>query len=39
MAEMRDAYVFLSGKSEGKYELAKPRWRWEDTIKINLQEI
>jgi hypothetical protein len=39
MAEMRGAYVPLVGKREGKYETAKPRWRWEDNIKINFQVI
>jgi len=27
------------GKSEGKRQLGKPRHRWEDYIKIDLQEV
>jgi hypothetical protein len=27
------------GKSEGKRPLGRPRRRWEDNIKMNLQEI
>ena len=27
------------GKPEGKRPLARPRHRWEDNIKINLQEV
>ena len=27
------------GKSEGKRPLGKPRRRWEDNIKIDLQEV
>jgi hypothetical protein len=29
----------LVGKSEGKRPLGKPRRRWKDNIKINLQEV
>jgi hypothetical protein len=29
----------LVGKPEGKRPLGKPRGRWEDTIKIYLQEV
>jgi hypothetical protein len=39
MEEMRGAYVLLVGKSGRKRKLAIPRWRWQDNIKINLQEI
>jgi len=38
-AEMRGTCVSLVGKHEGKYDIAKRRWRWVDNIKINLQEI
>jgi len=27
------------GKLEGKRPLRRPRYRWEDNIKINLQEV
>jgi hypothetical protein len=27
------------GKPEGKRPLGRPRLRWEDSIKINLQEV
>jgi hypothetical protein len=27
------------GKSEGKRPLGRPRRRWEDNIKVNLQEV
>jgi hypothetical protein len=29
----------LMGKSEGKRPLGRPRCRWEDNIKMNLQEV
>ena len=29
----------LVGKSEGKRPLVRPRCRWEDNIKMNLQEV
>jgi hypothetical protein len=28
-----------SGKPEGKRPLRKTRWRWEDNIKMDLQEV
>ena len=35
-----EAYAgFLVGKPEGKRALGKPRRRWEDNIKIDLQEV
>jgi len=30
---------FCWGKPEGKRPLGKPRRRWEDNIKMNLQEV
>jgi len=30
---------FLVGKPEGKSALGRPRRRWEDTIKMDLQEV
>jgi hypothetical protein len=35
----RDVYRVLVVKPEGKRPLGKPRHRWEDNIKINLQEV
>jgi hypothetical protein len=29
----------LIGKPEGKRELGRPRHRWEDNIKMDLQEV
>jgi hypothetical protein len=32
-------YRVLVGKPEGKRPLGRPRRRWEDNIKMNLQEV
>jgi hypothetical protein len=37
--EMRNAYMILAGKAEGKIPLGRPRCRWVDNIKMDLQEI
>jgi len=37
--ERRDAYRVLVGKPEGKRSLGRPWHRWEDNIKIGLQEV
>ena len=34
-----EAYSFLVGKPEGKRSLGRPRCRWEDNIKMDLQEV
>jgi len=39
MAEKRGVYRVLVKKPEGKKPLGRPRRRWEDNIKIVLQEI
>ena len=39
MGEWRGAYRVLVGKQEGKSPLGRPRDRWEDNIKIDLQEV
>jgi len=39
MGEMRSVYKILVGKPEGKRPLGRPRRRWEDNIKIDLQEV
>jgi hypothetical protein len=38
MEEMRNTYRTLVGKLEGKRPLGRPRRRWEDNIKINLEK-
>jgi hypothetical protein len=35
----RVVYRILVGKSEGKRPLGRPRRRWEDNIKMDLQEV
>ena len=37
--EERVVHRVLVGKTEGKRPLGKPRRRWEDNIKIDLQEV
>ena len=37
--ESRGAYRVLVGKPEGKRPLGRPRHRWEDNIKMSLQEV
>ena len=39
MGERRVVYRVLVGKPEGKRPLGRPRRRWEDNIKIYLQEV
>jgi len=39
MGEGRDVYRFLMGKPEGRRPLGRPRRRWEDNIKMDLQEV
>jgi hypothetical protein len=39
MGEGRGVYRFLVGKPEGKRPLGRPRRRWEDNIKVDLQEV
>ena len=39
MAEERGAYRVLVGKSDGKRPLGRPRRRWVDNIRMNLQEV
>ena len=38
MGERRGVYRVLVGKPEGKRPLGRPRRRWEDNIKMGLQE-
>ena len=37
--ERRGAYMVLVGKRERKRPLGKPRRRWDDNIKMDLQEV
>ena len=39
MGERRRVYRVLVGKPEGKGPLGRPRRRWEDNIKMDLQEL
>jgi hypothetical protein len=39
MGERRGAYRILVGKYEGKRPLGRPRHRWEDIIKTDLQKV
>jgi len=39
MEEGRGVYRVLVGKREGKRPLRRPRGRWEDNIKMDLQEM
>ena len=39
MGERRGVYRGLVGKPEGKRTLGRPRHKWEDTIKMDLQEV
>jgi len=39
MGERRGIYRVLVGKPEGKRQFGRPRCRWEDNIKMDLQEV
>ena len=39
MGRMKGICRVLVGKSEGKRPLGRPRRRWEDNIKMDLQEV
>ena len=39
MGEGRGMHRVLVGKPEGKRPLGKPRRRWEDNIRMDLQEV
>jgi hypothetical protein len=39
MGEGRGVHRVLVGKPEGKRSLGRPRRRWDDNIKMDLQEV
>ena len=39
MEQGRGVHRFLVGKHEGKRPLGRPRCKWEDNIKMDLQEV
>jgi hypothetical protein len=39
MGEERGAYRILVGRPEGRRPLGRPRRRWQDNIKMGLQEV
>jgi len=39
LVERKCVYMVLVGKPEGKRPFGRPRRRWEDNIKIDLQEV
>jgi hypothetical protein len=39
VGDWRGVYRVLVGKPEGKRPLGRPRRRWEDNIKMDLQEV
>jgi hypothetical protein len=39
MGERRGVYMVLVGKPEGKRPLGRPKRKWEDNNKMDLQEV
>ena len=39
MEESRSAFKILTGKPTGKKTLGRPRRRWDDNIRMDLEEI
>jgi hypothetical protein len=39
MGEKRGAYGILVGRPEGRRPVGRPRHRWEDNIKLDLQKV
>ena len=39
VGKRRGAYKILVGKPEGKRPLGRPKRRWEDDIKMDLQDV
>ena len=38
MGDMRNKYVVLVGNPDGRRPFGKPRFRWEDNIKVDIKE-
>jgi hypothetical protein len=39
MEDRKGGYSVLVGRSEGKSPVGRPRLRWEDNIKMDLEEV
>jgi hypothetical protein len=39
MGKTRNVYKILIGKTEGNRPLGRPRHKWKDNIKMDLQEV
>ena len=39
MGERREVYRVLVGKNDGKIPLGRSRRRWEDNIKMDIEEV
>ena len=39
MEEVRSSFKILTGKPSGKRPLWRPRLRWEDNIRMDIEEI
>jgi hypothetical protein len=39
VGEKRGSYRILVGRPEGRRPLRRPRWRWEDNVKVDLQDV
>ena len=39
MGKRKGVYSVMVGKPEGKRPLGRPRRRWEDNIKVDLQKV
>ena len=39
MGDRRGVFRILEGKTDGKRPLERPRLRWDDNIKMDLQEV
>jgi hypothetical protein len=39
MGDERRVHMVLVGKPEGKRPLGRPRRRWEDNIKVDVEEV
>jgi hypothetical protein len=37
--DRRGAYRVLVGRPDEKRPLGRPRWRWDDNIRMDLQEV